>query len=82
VSGPSDNGRTPIAAGILYPFLGILLSPIIAAAAMSLISVSVIGNPLQLRAYKPVKPGGALSHGRVEIMFAQCYAAFRALLLT
>lgn len=38
----------PIAAGVLYPFLGILLSPIIAAAAMSLSSVSVIGNALRL----------------------------------
>jgi len=39
----------PIAAGILYPVLGILLSPIIAAAAMALSSVSVIGNALRLR---------------------------------
>ncbi|MEM7193023.1 MAG: copper-translocating P-type ATPase, partial [Pseudomonadota bacterium] len=39
----------PIAAGILYPFLGIVLSPMIAAAAMSLSSVSVIGNALRLR---------------------------------
>ena len=39
----------PIAAGILYPVLGLLLSPIIAAAAMSLSSVSVIGNALRLR---------------------------------
>ena len=39
----------PIAAGVLYPFIGILLSPMIAAAAMSLSSVSVIGNALRLR---------------------------------
>ena len=39
----------PIAAGVLYPFTGVLLSPVIAAAAMSLSSVSVISNALRLR---------------------------------
>ncbi|MGK0353713.1 MAG: Cu+-exporting ATPase [Planctomycetota bacterium] len=39
----------PIAAGVLYPVFGMLLSPMIAAAAMSLSSVSVIGNALRLR---------------------------------
>jgi Cu+-exporting ATPase len=42
----------PIAAGLLYPFLGLLISPMIAAAAMSLSSVSVVGKALRLRAVK------------------------------
>jgi P-type Cu+ transporter len=39
----------PLAAGVLYPLFGIVLSPMIAALAMSLSSVSVVGNALRLR---------------------------------
>ncbi|MCW5774239.1 MAG: copper-translocating P-type ATPase, partial [Rhodospirillaceae bacterium] len=44
-----NGAGVPLAAGVLYPLFGLLLSPIVAAAAMSLSSVSVIGNALRLR---------------------------------
>jgi len=51
----------PVAAGVLYPYFGLLLNPIIAGAAMSLSSVSVIGNALRLRG---IKLGSKLERSR------------------
>jgi Cu+-exporting ATPase len=48
----------PLAAGLLYPFFGVLLSPIVASAAMALSSLSVVGNSLRLRRFTPAPVGG------------------------
>jgi heavy metal translocating P-type ATPase len=47
-----NSAGVPIAAGVLYPVFGVLLSPVVAAAAMALSSVSVVGNALRLRGLK------------------------------
>jgi Cu+-exporting ATPase len=54
----------PLAAGALYPLTGLLVGPMVASAAMSLSSVSVIGNALRLRAVTLTQPAEPLSGQR------------------
>ena len=53
-----NTALIPVAAGVLYPSLGILLSPVFAAGAMAMSSIFVLGNSLRLRGFQPRETGG------------------------
>ncbi|HOL37183.1 MAG TPA: hypothetical protein PLT38_05100, partial [Rubrivivax sp.] len=56
-----NTALIPLAAGVLYPAYGLLLSPVFAAGAMALSSVFVLGNALRLRRFEP-PPAAAAAH--------------------
>lgn len=65
-----NTSLIPVAAGVLYPFFGILLSPVLAAAAMGLSSVFVLSNALRLRSFKAPMPAEVGAPSRTEPQMA------------
>ena len=61
-----NTALIPVAAGVLYPAFGILLSPILAAGAMAMSSVFVLGNALRLRRFQPAGVGGQAGAGTLS----------------
>ena len=59
-----NTALIPVAAGVLYPAFGVLLSPVFAAGAMAMSSVFVLGNSLRLRRFRPAGAGEANATGR------------------
>ena len=56
-----NTALIPVAAGVLYPVWGVLLSPVFAAGAMALSSVFVLGNALRLRCFQPPMADAAVA---------------------